>query len=323
MIPLSNLLKNGKVVYGEVTAVDPTDKSVTLSDGTSIKWDILCIASGSRNLSPAEPPSAVNGKEATKAYYNEMHAALSLTKNVVIVGGGAVSLELSGEIHTYGQQGVKITVVTKKSELLDGPGAMKPTKSGLKSVQNLFQKEGIEIIYNDEVVSEPFPEDVTNANPLVQTPNGVTLKSGKKIPCDLLVWAAGSKVMTKFLPNEWLDAKTHEVVVDTKTLKLSSRNDVFCVGDSAKTDSLKLGYFAMEDAKVVAANIMQVVQGKEPTHKITRMMMMILPFGPKKGRVLLPFTTLGDWAASSFKGSHLLVKMNWGNFAPKLTPPPL
>jgi NADH dehydrogenase FAD-containing subunit len=321
MVPLSSLLKNGKVMHGEVTSVDKIQKTVILADGTSIKWDILCVASGSRNLSPAEPPATANTKEQTKAYFTAMHSALANAKNIVVVGGGAVSIELAGEIRSYGVKGAKITMVTQSDALLNGP--INPSESNLASVNDLLAKEGIEVIYNDYVVSESFPANPEIAIPIVSTPTGVTLKSGKTIPSDLLVWAAGSRAITSFLPSEWLDNQTKEVIVDTETLKLKFRDDVFCLGDCAKTNAGKLGYIAGEDAKVVSANILSLVQGKQPSAKVWRMnaFVMALPFGPEKGRLLLSYFALGDWITSTLKGYGLFTKRVWGEMAPSLTPP--
>jgi NADH dehydrogenase FAD-containing subunit len=319
LVPLTKLMKQGKLSHGTVVSIDPAGKTVTLEDGQSLPWDILLIASGSRNFSPAEPPLSVTTKEGTHAYYTQMHAALAATKNVVIVGSGPVGIEIAGELKAFGQANVKITLVTRSKTLLPGP---KLTKSNLQSLASLLKKEQVEVVYEDEVVSEPFPKDLSSDVPIVQTPNGVRLKSGKEIKCDLLVYTTGSNVNTSFIPKEWLDAKTGEVVVDEKTLKLAIRDDVFCVGDAAKTNYTKLGYIATEDGKIVAANIIQACEGKKPSKQVSRpSAMMLVPFGPSKGRVMLPFITLGNYMASTLKGAGLFAKMTWGTYAPGLTPP--
>jgi len=321
MVPLSKLLKNGKLVQGTVVSVDPKSKTVVLEDGQKLSWDVLCIASGSRNFSPGEPPVNVNTKAGTEAYYKSMHAALAATKNVVIVGTGPVGIEMAGEIIAYGQKGVKITLVSKSSQILDAPNPL--SKGNISSVTQMLAKAKVEVILKDEVVSETFPEDLSVASPLVQTPNGVKLRSGKHIPCDLLVYAVGSKVVTNFLPSEWLDPISHEILVDDQTLRVKGLYDVFGMGDAVKIPFTKMGYTGAEDAKVVAANVIEVVQGKAPTHKIKRMgAMMLIPFGPKQGRVLLPFGTMGNWSASKAKGKGLFTNMVWGTFAPGLHAPP-
>ena len=320
MVPLDSLMKHGKLVHGSVVSVDPSAKQVKLEDGTAIPYDVLLLAPGGRSFSPGEPPAKVSTKAGTEAFYNEMHVAIAMSKSVVIVGGGPVAIELAGEIKAHGQKDVKVTLVNKAPQLLAGPTP--PTPGNLAAVGELLKSEQVDVICNDEVASVPFPQDIANASPIVPTPQGVTLKSGKQVSCDLLIFAVGGKLNTDFLPREWVDGKTGEVLVDEKTLKLQSRDDVFCIGEAAKSSHIKLGYFFKQDGKVVAKNILQVLEGKQPTNTISRSsLVMVIPFGPKRGRLLMPFTTLGDWATSLAKGKGLFTKMHWSEFAPGKTPP--
>jgi len=321
MIPLSKLLKNGKVTHGVVKLVDPDGKTAILEDGTVLPWDILVIATGSNNFSPGEPAAHINSKEETEKHFEEMHSALSTTKSVLIVGGGPVGIELAGEILHYGQSGVKATLVTKASHVL-APSAM--TSSNVRSLETMLKTNNVDVICNDEVMSVPFPKDTASASPIVNTPAGVDLKSGVHVDCDLLVYAVGSELNTQFLPKEWLDQRSKEVLVDLKTLKSIFREDVYCVGDAAKTNHQKLGYVATADGFTVAKNIVQTAKGKPVTNYVWHPPLAIfIPFGPEKGRIVTPFINFGDYITSMIKGAGLFTAKTWRAIAPGLPRPSL
>ena len=321
MITLEKATGGTTVIRSTATGVDPTAKTVTMADGKVIPYDVLVVATGSRNLSPGEPPVSVTDKKGTSAYYETMRQALTKTKSVVIVGTGAVGVELAGEIHEFGQKGVKITLVGRAPQILTE--SFKYKEGGIQRIMDDLHKLGVEVLNGEEVTSHPMPENVKDASPLVPTPQGVTLKSGRKIDSDLLVFAAGSKINSSFLPVNWVDQTTHDLIVDTKTLQLKANKSVFCVGDVAKVESPKRGYFANEDAKVVAANVVQVLKGQEPTHKIQRMAMAIITLGSHGGRMLLPFGTLGPRTTRLVKSKGLFTKGMWGSFASGVAVPPV
>ncbi|KAH9256038.1 hypothetical protein BASA81_005814 [Batrachochytrium salamandrivorans] len=310
MVPTTSVFsknQSGKIVRGLVASVQEDAKTVTLQDGQVLKWDVLFVASGSISTSPAETLLVHSRQEQTQ-YFTDFHQALTQSKSVLIVGAGPVGIELAGEIAaTFGDK-IQIQIVNKGKEILQTSPPLAP--SGIKSINSLLRRESVEVLLNDELVALPAME---NGQTWATTPGGIELKSGKKISCDLVVLAAGVKVSTSFLPPSWLDAATGEVEINPETFVLTKRKDVFAAGDAAKTNFTKLGYVAMGDAPVVAKNILAVLKGKEPTNKVKRAKtgMMILPFGPSKGRILTPVMTLGNFTTSMVKSKDLFTAMPW------------
>jgi NADH dehydrogenase FAD-containing subunit len=314
LVPNSKIVHHGKFIESAATSVDPSAKTVTLANGETVKWDVLVIATGSRNVSPAEPGVNVVTKEETRAFYQKVGGQLTKAKNVVVVGNGSVGLELAGEIHEFGQKGVKVTVVGRGATIM---AESKYSESALKKVTTYLKTIDVEVLNGEEVSSPALDMDLMTGFPIMETPSGVTLKSGKTIPCDLLVFAAGSQVNTGFLPAEWVDKTTKDVLSDPKTLRLLSRNDVFAVGDCAATvGGVKRGYFAEVDGKICAKNVIQVLNGKEPTGAISRMSLVALSLGPSHGFLILPIMTLGHWVTKSFKSKDLFVSRVWKNLSP-------
>jgi len=322
LIPNNELTaKGGKLIRSMVTSVDPAKKTVTLTDGQVVKWDALVVASGSRNFSPADPPASINTKEGVTEYWSGLRKQIQAAKSIVIVGGGSVGLELAGEIRDFGPKNISITIVSKSKTILAESSKYK--QSGLKRIEDYLKTMQVNLILHDEVQSHSVPEDPWTASPIVATPGGVTLKSGKTISSDLLIFTVGSKLNTRYLPAEWLDKTTGELDTDPKTLQLLSRSDVFGVGDASKTNSPKRAYFAVEDGKVVAKNVLQALKGKAPTKKIQRMNLMVLTLGATHGFGLTPLMTLGHSMTTMIKSKDLFSTQFWKSFAPKSKIPPI
>lgn len=314
MVPTEHLLEKGTIIRGSAKTVNPETKIVMLDNGYELSYDALVIATGSRNVSPGDPPSSIRKKSDLIKYFASIKEAISDAKNIVIIGSGAVAIELAGEIREYGQPNAKITLVSRSHRILmDGA---EYRENGIKAIESDLKRLGVQVLLEDEVASHPVTEDLKEVTPFVHTPEGVTLKSGKKIESDLLFYAIGNILNTEFLPQEWLDPETKEVIVDTKTLQLKSYPDIFAVGDIAKTSHAKRAYFASEDGKVVAKNVLQVLAGKKATNKIKRMDMIIINIGSQGGRTLLPIGTFGPWLTKSFKSKSLFAERYWATIAP-------
>ncbi|KAH9256039.1 hypothetical protein BASA81_005815 [Batrachochytrium salamandrivorans] len=312
-----NKNRSGRFVQGLVVSVQEDAKTVTLQDGQVFKWDVLFVASGSISTSPAEN-LLIHTRQEQKQYFADFHRVLTQSKSVLIVGAGPVGIELAGEIAaTFGDK-IQIQIVSKGEEILQTSPPLLP--KGVQSVSALLEKEHVAVLLGDELA-----QSLKAGEHWAATPGGIELKSGKKVDCDLVVLAAGVKVSTSFLPPSWLDAVTGEVEIDLQTFVLTKRKDVFAAGDAAKTNFTKLGYVAMGDAPVVAKNILAVLKGKEPTNKVKRAKtgMMIIPFGPSKGRILTPVMTLGNFAASVAKSKDLFTALPWTGLDAAKVPKPL
>lgn len=79
------------------TAIDPAGKSITLEDGTQIEYDKLIIATGSRPRLLTIPGSDLGGIHylRTIADVDGIRAEMQAGKNLIIVGGGYIGLEVA------------------------------------------------------------------------------------------------------------------------------------------------------------------------------------------------------------------------------------
>jgi NADH dehydrogenase FAD-containing subunit len=105
LIPYDNIFAKslggpGSVKVGEVVSVakNPQGKtggSVTLQNGETIEWDVLVLTPGNKWEGGLDLPKTVEeAEEAIKEWRDRFRKA----EHVVLVGGGAVGIELAGEL---------------------------------------------------------------------------------------------------------------------------------------------------------------------------------------------------------------------------------
>lgn len=102
-IPLDNITKHGKCVFGEVSRVDGVNNVVVFKDMNipAIKFDVLVCATGTMSHSPGDIPVDCLTPQDINAYFASLSTAFSKAKDVLIVGGGATAAEYAGEVRTH------------------------------------------------------------------------------------------------------------------------------------------------------------------------------------------------------------------------------
>ena len=167
--------RNGvEVLYGEkAVKLDPKTKKVTLESGKTVKYDAVCVATGS---TPFVPP--VDGLEKIEKVHTFMtlddadalEKDLTPDSKVLIVGAGLIGLKCAEGIL---ERCAKVTVCDLAprvlSSILDDDCAA--------IMQSHLEKMGIEFMLDDTAV---------------KLENGTAyMKSGKKVDFDILVMAVG------------------------------------------------------------------------------------------------------------------------------------
>ena len=105
-MPYTNLLSRGQVVHGTVSRVDGT--TVHVFGREPIEADYVVFATGSTYPFPAKYSSYRSS--VAKARLEQLHENLGRARSVMIVGGGTVGIELTGELASA-FPGLDITIV--------------------------------------------------------------------------------------------------------------------------------------------------------------------------------------------------------------------
>lgn len=182
---------------------------------------------------------------------------------LTIIGGGATGVELSAELHmttkimsSYGfanfdpEKDLKIVVVEAAPRLLQ----VLPERLSM-AVSHELQTLGIEIHTNEKVVEV--------------TKDGVQMASGKFIPSDIVVWAAGIKAPDFMRELDGLETNRINQLVVQRTLQTTRDPAVFAMGDCAACPQDDGRFFvppraqaAHQQAKMLAESLERMLAGK-------------------------------------------------------------
>ena len=213
--PASFYTDNGVTLKYGVRAekIDSKKKTVALSDGSTIGYDKLLVATGS---SPLVPPA--DGLDAVKYHtFMTMDAALALEKElspekrVLVVGAGLIGLKcVEGILDRVGS----VTVVDLAARIL--PSIL--DEEGSAIVQERLEARGVNFVLGDCAVR--------------YAPGLATLRSGKEVPFDILVIAAGVRPNVSLVREAGGEVNRGIVVNDRQETTIP---DVYAAGDNCES----------------------------------------------------------------------------------------
>ena len=206
---------NGVTVKYGVRAekIDPEKKNVALSDGSTIGYDKLLVATGS---SPLVPPA--EGLDTVQYHtFMTMDSALALEKElspekrVLVVGAGLIGLKcVEGILDRVGS----VTVVDLAARIL--PSIL--DEEGSAIVQERLEACGVNFVLGDCAVR--------------YAPGLATLRSGKEVPFDILVIAAGVRPNVSLVREAGGEVNRGIVVNDRQETTIP---DVYAAGDNCES----------------------------------------------------------------------------------------
>ena len=231
-----------------VTSIDKDAKTVTASDGTVTPYDKLLLATGARAFVPP-----IEGLDKVK-YHSFMtledarglRAELTKNTRVLIIGAGLIGLKcLEGIRALCGS----VTVADMADQIL--PSIL--DREAAAMVQKHIEQEDVSFMLGDSAVSF--------------APGMATMKSGAKVPFDVLVMAVGVRPAVELAVDIGLDARRG---IPTDENGETAIPGIFAAGDCA------MSYDITQDQQRVLALLpnasMQgevcgtVMAGGKPTH---------------------------------------------------------
>jgi len=216
----------------KVVRLDLGRRLAELDDGARIAWERLLLATGG---APALPPIAGLDREGVFTFTTiedarRLKEALRPGSRVVVVGAGLIGLSVS---HALVHLRVPVTMV----EVLDRVLASALDREASALVERALREAGVRLELGQtvrEVLGRPDDE---------RRVGGVLLGSGTRIPCDLVVVAAGVRPRAELAAASGL-AVNRGVLVDRRLV--TSHPGVYACGDVAE------GYdFVHRDQRVI------------------------------------------------------------------------
>ncbi len=267
ILPFAEFLPRVRHVLGKASEIRPEFVRVGEAE---IPFDYLVVATGAGYADDLVKPHAGSAVE-RRAHFRHWAGRIREAKEILIVGGGPVGVELAGEI-LEDLPGKKVTLMHS------GP-ALLPLLRGKPPAYALsfLRERGAEVRLNEQVTA------------------------ARKERAEVVLWCAGYRIDTGYLrgfPGNVLDSHG-QVLVDAELRMAGSRN-IFVAGDITALPEPKLGIWAGRHAAVVIANIRCLLRGKaglRTYRPATGNRMMLVTLGRNHGTGHIP---LGDFTNSWF-----------------------
>ncbi|KAL2429475.1 Oxidoreductase OXR1 [Exophiala dermatitidis] len=258
-------LKNIRFIHGSVRNVDPKTRLATVAEtGTQsqrdLSYDFLVAATGLRRVWPVVPQATTR-----ESYLAEADAHITELQNaregVVIIGGGAVGIEMAAELKMV-MPDLKVTLVHSRDKLCSA----EPLPDDFKDrCLTTLQEAGVETIMGDRVVeTENVAEDGS-------TVTSIKLGSGRTIRASKVIYAISRSYPTsQYLPATALDEQGYVKITPALNFPEAVPNSQyhFAVGDVARWPGIKRCGAAMHHGQYAAQNIHQLMlqetQGTKP-----------------------------------------------------------
>ena len=242
----NNYLKSTSFIKGNIINID---KNKVYTKDRKLFFDYLIIASGSNYKTPIKHPNVLLFQSAEELKNN--HKRLSKSKEILIIGGGIVGIELAAEIvENYPNK--KITLAHSSDRLM-------PRENIKASIytKKYLEKKNVDILLNKRV------EDVKE---------------------DLAFFCTGVHPNSQFMiPNfkKYLDEKSF--IKTNKHLQLKGHENIFVAGDVTDIKEEKLAQSAEEHAKIIIKNI-QNLESNQPLEEYnSKPRIKVISLGKYKG----------------------------------------
>lgn len=219
--------------HGRVTAVDTEGKRVALDSGLTVPYDRLLIASGAAPGTLNVPGADLAGV-VTFRTLQDARRIVDLAPDVrqaVIVGGGPLGLEwVQGLRH----RGVDVVYVVREHTLL--PRLLDAVASEL--VVRQLRDAGVTLLLGEEIaeihrrISSHWPSIAPHMV------GGVTTRTGRSIPCQLVGVAIGARPNVGFLRGSGI--ATNGGVLTDRHLRTTAAG-VYAAGDVAHVRDARHG----------------------------------------------------------------------------------
>ncbi|MGH7678187.1 MAG: NAD(P)/FAD-dependent oxidoreductase [Gemmatimonadaceae bacterium] len=267
--------RNTSVVMAEVTGIDVAKRTVTCDDGTSLSYDYLIVASGSRHsyfghgewekLAPGlkSIDDAIVIRQRFLLAFERAETAKTPEERqrwltFVLVGGGPTGVELAGMLPLIARKALPgefraMDPATARVILLEGGPRVLPTFS-----ENLSRRAHEEL--------EELGVEIRTSSVVTRVERGAVWVGSDRIETETIFWAAGneSSPLGRFLGAPLDRAGRVQVAPD---LSVPGHPEVFVVGDLAEmhTNGKRVpgvAPAAMQSGPHAARNIIRLMEGR-------------------------------------------------------------
>ena len=256
----THYLKKAKIIVGCVKTI--TKDYVTLEDNKQIHFDYLVICSGSSYNAPFKEKDIikVTRAENLRECYNDLRKA----KEILIVGGGLVGVELAAEICTY-YRDKKIKIVHSKEKLIE-----RNHEKAIKHTERFLKKKGVKIIYGERVIKKEENFFLTD--------------KGNKLKSDMVFLCTGITPNYDFMESNFSHSLNEKNQITlNEHLQLIGKKNIFVAGDITDRLEEKTAQNAERQAKIVVKNIIALEDKSNLVSYHSKKTPLVISLGKYKG----------------------------------------
>ncbi len=236
------------------TALAPQSHELILADGSTVLYDRLLLAMGSRSFVPPIIGADKKGVFALRSLDDALaiKEQAQKAKSAVIIGGGLLGLETARAISALG---LSVTVLEFFPYLL--PRQL--DAEGAAVLQSRLEAQGFCTVMTGAQTQAIVGDEYVT---------GVQLADGKTIPAELVVISTGIRSRIELAAQAGLNVKRGVLVDEQMSVGFP---DVFAAGDVAEFEGRVYGIIpaAIEQANIAAANMVEpgsrIYRGTLPT----------------------------------------------------------
>ena len=209
---------NIQLVRGWVQELQPEEKILRLSDGTSIAYDILIIATGSKSNKFGWPGQDLKGVQGLY-HFQDLELMEENTKNIdtaVIVGGGLIGVEMAEMLRT---RQIPVIFLIRENEFWDG---VLPQEEA-KLIGRHIEEHHIDLRKQTELKEIHADEHGRVSS--------ITTNHGEVIPCQYVGLTVGVSPNVDFLKNS--DLEINRGVLIDRYFR-TNLDQVYAIGDCAE-----------------------------------------------------------------------------------------
>lgn len=232
-----------------VASIDRAARSVALTDGTSLAYDHLVLATGTRPRMPDLPGIGLKGVHALRTIGDAtaLRDAAAKASDVVVIGGGFIGMEAAC---TFNILGKRVTVVEAAPRILGR--AVAPAIS--QHVHARVEADGVRVLTSTLPLSIEGDDTVT----------AVTLDNGETVKADLVAVGIGVIPCDELAAEAGLQCD-NGVVVDSQ-MRTSDRH-IFAIGDCCSFHhwqaDRKVRLESVQNATDQAKHVAKIITGGE------------------------------------------------------------
>jgi NADH oxidase (H2O2-forming) len=253
LIPDAAVTGNGaELILDRVTTLDREAHTVTTAAGQTIGYKKLVLATGSRPVVPPIPGrelESVYTVEKDVDYLRQLSDRMDEARDVVIIGGGFIGMEMADECRKRGN--LNVTVV----ELLPYCLFLAFDEDLCARAEKALIQAGVQVRTNAKAKAI-----VGNGKA-----EGVLLDSGETLKADLVLFGIGTRPNVDLAREAGLELGQFGAIAVDRHMRTSDA-DILAVGDCATKFSfftgqpcpLRLASIATAEARIAGANLFEL-----------------------------------------------------------------